>query len=148
MKRPPRRVALVSCVKKKHATPHPAGDLYTSPLFRGLRAYAQANADSWFILSARHGLIHPSDVTEPYDTTLNTMRKAEREQWASRVQDQLMHHLEPGSEVLLLAGARYREGVEGFLRDRGFHVSVPLERMRLGEQLRWLKQNLAGENVR
>ena len=38
------RVALVSCVKTKLDTPHPAKDLYTSPLFLGLRGYAEAHA--------------------------------------------------------------------------------------------------------
>lgn len=49
------RVALVSCVKTKRDTPHPAKDLYTSPLFKGLRRYAEAHADTWFILSAEFG---------------------------------------------------------------------------------------------
>ena len=41
------RVALVSCVKSKQDSPAPAGDLYTSPLFRSFRRYAEANADVW-----------------------------------------------------------------------------------------------------
>ena len=39
------RVALVSCVKSKQDSPAPAGELYTSPLFRSFRRYAEANAD-------------------------------------------------------------------------------------------------------
>ena len=52
------RVALVSCVKSKQDSPAPAGDLYTSPLFRSFRRYAEANADVWYVLSAEHGLLH------------------------------------------------------------------------------------------
>jgi hypothetical protein len=39
-------VALVSCVKSKQTSPACAADLYTSALFRGLREYAEANADT------------------------------------------------------------------------------------------------------
>jgi hypothetical protein len=39
------RVALVSCVKRKRDAAAPACDLYLSPLFRGLRRYAESHAD-------------------------------------------------------------------------------------------------------
>lgn len=41
--------------------------------------------------------------------------------------------------MILLAGLRYREEIEPFLRKRGFAVSVPLEGLKIGEQLRYLK---------
>lgn len=79
------RVALVSCVKSKKATPAPAGELYTSALFQSLRTYAQRNADAWFILSAEHGLLDPQKVIAPYEKTLNRMGKTERDAWARAV---------------------------------------------------------------
>ncbi len=51
-------VALVSCVKSKRAVASPARELYVSPLFKGMRAYAETRADAWYILSAEHGVLH------------------------------------------------------------------------------------------
>jgi hypothetical protein len=64
------RIGLVGCVKAKRASPAPAAALSTSPLFAGRRHYAEATCDRWFILSARHGLLGPDQVIEPYDESL------------------------------------------------------------------------------
>ena len=133
-------VALVSCVKQKRNSAAPARDLYLSQLFRGLRRYAETHADAWYILSAEHGVLHPEQVVEPYERTLNTMPKRERITWAERVQQQLIELLPADAEVILLAGLRYREEIEPFLRQRGFPVSVPLAGLKIGKQLQRLKQ--------
>lgn len=132
------RIALVSCVKSKRSTATRAADLYTSPLFRGLREYAERVSDEWYILSAEHGLVHPDRVLAPYERTLNSMRKAERQAWAENVRSRLLEVLPPGADVVILAGARYREGLIPFLELKGFPVSVPLEGLSFGRQLQWL----------
>jgi hypothetical protein len=132
------RVALVSCVKSKQSRPASAKDLYTSPLFKYLRRYAETHADQWFILSAEHGLVDPGQMLAPYEKTLNNARKEERLAWSRRVQEQLAAVLSPGSEVIILAGERYRENLVPFLTARGHQVSVPLEGMSFGKQLQYL----------
>lgn len=126
------RIALVSCVKKKQASRKPAQDLYVSDLFKSMRRYAEKNAKSWLILSAKHGLIRPGHVIAPYELTLNTMRKADRMAWAARVQDQLTEALPPRAKVIVLAGERYRERLVPFLIDQGFEVEIPMKGLRLG----------------
>ncbi len=134
------RIALVQCVKQKRDSAAPARNLYLSQLFRGLRHYAETHADAWYILSAEHGVLRPQQVVEPYERTLNTMPKRERLAWAERVQHQLLDLLPVDSEVILLAGLRYREDIELWLRNRGFPVFVPLRGLRFGEQLQRLKK--------
>lgn len=134
------RVALVSCVKQKRGSASTARDLYLSQLFRGLRHYAELHADVWYILSAEHGVLHPDRVVEPYECTLIAMPKQERVAWAKHVLQQLLDILPADAEIILLAGLRYREDIEPFLRNRGFSVSVPLEGLRIGEQLQHLKR--------
>lgn len=135
------RIALVSCVKKKRDSAAPAADLYLSQLFRGLRHYAETHADAWYILSAEHGVLRPEKIIEPYERTLNKMPKPERLAWAARVKQQLLEVLPIGAEVILLAGLRYREEIEPFLRKQGFFVSVPFEGLTIGKQLQRLKQD-------
>jgi hypothetical protein len=117
-----------------------ARDLYVSPLFRGLRAYAEAHAERWYILSAEHGIIEPSTVIEPYERSLITMRKAQRSEWWDGVQRQLPSILPPTAHVILLAGARYRENLEPHLVANGYEVEVPLKGLSQGLQLQWLKR--------
>ena len=148
MKASVKRIALVSCVKTKKQTASPAKDLYTSPLFRGLREYAEAHADEWYILSAKYGVLSPDQITSPYELTLNKMAKAARVGWAVRTQVQLLDVLIPGAEVILLAGMRYREGIESLLKDRGFTVTVPLKGVSFGKQLAWLNQQNAARRAR
>ena len=133
------RVALVSCVKQKRDSAAPACDLYLSPFFRALRYYAETHADVWYILSAEYGVLRPEQVIEPYERTLNRMSKRDRLSWAGGVQQRLLELLPAGAEVILLAGLRYREEIEPFLRQQGFSVSVPLEGLKIGQQLQQLK---------
>jgi cytoplasmic iron level regulating protein YaaA (DUF328/UPF0246 family) len=132
-------IALVSCVKSKQSVPAPAGELYTSALFKGLRSYALANSDAWYILSAEHGLLKPDRIIEPYERTLNRMPRAEQAQWAARVWNQLRPVLAPNTRVILLAGTNYRRDLVPLLRGHGCEISIPFEGLSFGRQLARLK---------
>lgn len=138
----PRRIALVSCVKKKASTPKPARDLYTSDWFRKASAYAMRKADQWYILSAKYGLLAPDTVIAPYDETLNTMRAADRRVWAARVVRDLKKVLVPGDHVVMLAGQRYRADLMDPIQQIGCTAEVPMQGLGIGKQLGWLKQQL------
>ena len=97
-----------------------------------------------FVLSAKYGLVHPNETIAPYDLTLNTMPVADRRRWACKVLTQLEPHLNGIGSVMFLAGRRYREFLEPSLRSRGLVVSIPMEGLRIGEQLRWLTGGLHG----
>jgi len=139
------RVALVSCVKSKRATPSPAKDLYTSELFQRMRKYAESISDRWYILSAEHGVLEPDQVISPYECTLNRMDRAARLRWADRVKAQLVDKMPERAEVIVLAGERYRNGLLPFLRDLGHTVRVPLEGLSFGRQLQRLGELLSTE---
>ena len=66
-------IALVTCVSKKNKAPMPAEKLYCSDLFQKMSSYAKRNADEWYILSAKYGLLSPGTVIAPYEQTLNNM---------------------------------------------------------------------------
>jgi cytoplasmic iron level regulating protein YaaA (DUF328/UPF0246 family) len=136
----PTQIALVACVKTKRESATHARDLYLSQLFRATRRYAEKYADDWYILSAKYGLLSPGDVVEPYERTLKRMPKPDRLKWADCVQTKLIDILPGNAKVIILAGKLYREGIEPFLRDRGFSVSVPMEGLKFGEQLKFLNR--------
>lgn len=131
-------LCLVSCVAKKLARSAPARELYTSDLFRKMRDLVEARGWPWFILSAKYGLVAPEQVIEPYEKTLNTMRSAERRDWAEGCLGALEPHLVDVKSVVFLAGARYREFLVPALANRGIEVHVPMARLPIGKQLAWL----------
>ncbi len=111
-----------------------------------MRRYAEQNADTWYILSAKYGLLRPDEVIRPYEQTLKDMPKADRLAWAERVQEALLRLLPPGAEVVFLAGIRYRENLVPFLERQGFTVKVPMAGLAFGPQLRWLKRQVREEH--
>jgi hypothetical protein len=133
-------LVLVSCVKNKLHRPAPARDLYTSPLFQKMRALAERANVPWFILSAQHGLVAPNQEIAPYELTLNTMGVEIRREWAARVLNALLPHLQGIDRIVFLAGARYREFLEEPLRTKGLSVTIPMEGLSIGRQLSWLSR--------
>ena len=134
---------LVSCVKKKLSRRAPAKKLYASPWFRKVRTIVEATEKPWYILSAKHGLVDPHAVIEPYEKTLNDMSKNERIDWSRKV----MHALDPNladiDSITIFAGEKYREFLESELCGRGITVHVPMKGLRpFGRQLAWLNQQL------
>ena len=73
------------------------------------------------------------------------MPKRDREAWAERVQLQLLGMLPVGAIVVILAANRYREGIVSFLDKYGFRIEVPLEGLKFGQQLQWLKRRMSDE---
>lgn len=137
-------IALVSCVGKKHKASLPAKELYISDWFHKASFYAEQYADQWFILSAKHHLLDPNKVIKTYDVTLNRVNTQSRKAWAQRVLEDLNKNINPGDKVIILAGAKYREYLVDPLRAMGCIIDIPMEGLRIGEQLGWLKQRIRG----
>lgn len=135
----PITMVLVSCVSQKAATASKAKDLYISDWFLKARCYAERVGDRWMILSARHGLLSPEAVIEPYDETLYGKRKGERQAWASRVVSSISNQIPPRSRIVILAGEIYREFIVSPLEDK-FDVSIPMVGLGIGQQLSYLKK--------
>lgn len=134
---------LVSCVSQKASKPLPLKDLYTSPLFVKARNFVEKDGANWFILSAKYDLASPTAIHPPYNETLNKMKAADRRAWASRVLAALNSVVRPGDEVVFLAGEKYREHLEGPLREMGISVSVPMKGLGIGQQMSWLDREVA-----
>ena len=135
-------IALVQCAKKKGSARAPARDLYISALFRKSRRWAEANSDRWFVLSARYGLVAPSEEIEPYDETLNMMTRAEIIEWARRVHQQMREValLRPGVHFVWLAGRNYKDHLSRLLQE--YPQEDPLQGRKIGQRLQWLDAQL------
>lgn len=138
-------IGLVSCVKTKSKNPAQPRDLYTSPYFEKMRAYAEQNHDDWWILSAKHGLLDPNaEPIEPYDKTLNGARKAEKQDWAERVLPQLRTNnlLLEGTTLVIHAGKDYYGELIPLLEDEPVNVEIPTEGLGFGDTQAWYKKRI------
>ncbi len=137
-------VFLVSCVAAKTPSPAQARELYISDWFIKARRYVEATGAPWYILSAKYGLVTPSQLIAPYDLTLRSLSRDERWTWGGDVLERFLA-LEgekgEGREVRILAGALYRGELATFLEVRGYRVIAPLSRMGIGHQKQWLREN-------
>ena len=141
-----KRVFLVACAGKMRRNANIAMFLYDeSPLFRKARQYVFATRDEWFILSAKHGLLHPREWIEPYDLSMNSLTAPQRKLWAEKVAIDYMGMFKGSATAVLLAGEAYRHFLLPALEQRGIMVSVPMKGLGIGEQMRWLDRECGKE---
>ena len=138
---------LISCGARKLPHPAPARDLYTGSLFRAARAYAEASGIPWAILSARHGLVMPSTVIEPYDCRLSQRGGAPSSAYISRshLAAQLQRWMGGGGRELVVeihAGEFYGWWVRAALGEaylRPVQTLEPLAGLQVGQRLGWYR---------
>lgn len=128
------RIGLVGCGKAKRGERSAARDLYAGDLFRAARDYCERHYDWWFVLSARHGLVEPSRVLDPYDETLAGKPAGDRAAWGERVASQIDALGFRGATFGLHAGSDYASPLESRIKCRR-----PLAGLGIGEQLAWYK---------
>lgn len=153
------RVALVGCGKAKLDRAAPARELYTGSLFRAAARWADRHADRWYVLSAKHGVVDPDNVLDPYNYSMMDLAQSDRSGriahpgplnlWATRCRAALFStrereaaRLSPGDHVVLLAGAAYTDVLVPWLTARPWTVTIsePLRGKGIGQRLRWLSE--------
>lgn len=143
---PVRPFVLIGCGAQKLDQAAPAQDLYQGDLFRKARAYAETIGADWRILSALHGILHPSDLVEPYDVCLDKLRSDQVKDWGHRVGCHL-HRMLLGDKrpITVLAGQSYRTPIFSSVQGQLYagQVVAPLAGLGIGQQKAWLMQATA-----
>lgn len=139
----PGSIALVSCVATKRPGKHAARDLYASAWFKKVRQHVEGAGLTWYVLSAKYGLVDPDREIEPYELTLNNMSLRDRQAWAHRVMGQISERLPCHDRFVLFAGLRYREFLQPLLEAEKSKIQVPMEGLTQGRQLNWLDSHQA-----
>ena len=128
-------VCFIGCVKTKRSHKCKSKELYDSPLFHYSYKYALKNFDKVAILSAKHGLLDPEDVIEPYEVTLNNMSKQDRIEWSNKTTNQIsQRYPKDHYKYYVISGKRYYE----FLNIE----CEPLFVMSMGYKLQTLKKEV------
>lgn len=131
-------IALVGCGAKKGTTWKPVREMYTSTLFRMSMEIAEQRCDRVYVVSAKHGMLHPNETIAPYEMHIGELTFREREMWASRIVDRLRYLHRHDYQVELYMGREYAMPLSRALRDRTYHVDDPLRGLQIGERLHQL----------
>lgn len=134
-------VVFVGCGKAKLGRKAPAKDLYTSTLFKKCRAYAERYGDEWAILSAKHWVVLPDTVTQPYDVCLEDYSREQLQGWIYGTQSDIVNRWPPETtRYVCLGGALYSLAFTGY--PRHLQVELPMHRLGIGERLKFLTSRL------
>ena len=129
----------ISCTKTKAAQCCAAKDMYTSDLFKKSYQYAEKLGGNIWILSAKYGLLSPGDIIAPYNQTLIGASEMECKKWAYKVYYQMIDkQIDFEEEAVFLCGTNYRK----YLITKFKKASAPLAHMRIGQQLKFLKERI------
>ena len=132
------RIVLVGCSQSKAATAATARELFTGPAFRKARDLAERSGESWYVLSAKFGLLDPGEVITPYDVYLPDRSAGYREAWGRWVVAQLAERQQlTGAVVEAHAGRAYCDPLVQPLAEAGASLEQPLAGLRQGERLAW-----------
>jgi|tagenome__1003787_1003787.scaffolds.fasta_scaffold20937099_2 hypothetical protein len=124
------RVVLIGSSGVTASTPRPAAELFESPGFVAARTRAVRSGARWFVLSARHGLLHPDDVATPSDDLLGDHTLGYRIAWGEWVAAQLAERMWlTGVVVEVHGGVDFAQPLRQPLGRRGAGVEIPLPRM-------------------
>ena len=97
-------IGLISCVKSKANKRCEAKDMYVSPLFKYMYAYAKKRCKEVYILSAKYGLLSENTPIVPYNVTLNSMSEKQKKEWAKNIMLSLSKRHDLNKETFLIMG--------------------------------------------
>lgn len=124
-------LCILPCGRKKiwdaapGAGPTPAASAYTGALHKACRRYAEAFADRWVVLSAKHGFLLPEDIV-PGFYDVGFQHKTGEVVAAGELKRQLRDKgLEAYRDVIVLGGRKFRN-VLAPVYDETYRLRYPL----------------------
>jgi hypothetical protein len=120
--------------------PAPAREAYTGAPFKVNRAYAEAFASRWVILSAKHGFIPPDfAIPGPYNVTFKkpATGPVDVATLIERIRDM---RLDEHTRVIGLGGKEYRAAIEQAFTPYGRAVEFPFAGLPIGKAMQAIKR--------
>lgn len=124
-------LAIIPCTKAKiwdnlpHLGPVIAQNVYTNPFHSLARSYIQKRSNSWYIMSAKYGFLHPDDVIpETYDITFDRKNDPyiSDEQLKFQMNEKNFSNFK---NVIVICNERYVERIQRALSGLDINVEIP-----------------------
>lgn len=116
--------------------------MYTSPLFRKSILVAEQSSEKTYIVSAKYGLLEPTQTIDPYDTKLGEMHIEARWNWGRKVVREFTRRHGQSCVIDVFAGSEYAAILTPLLEAEGHVVTLPLGRLSIGRRLSYLNEVL------
>lgn len=97
---------VIGCSREKRPDRAPAAELYISKRFRSTVNLVQKFNAPYAILSAKHGIVPPTTLLDPYDVSLDGMSTIKTSRWAAEALKRLSE-LASGRRITLLTSPTY-----------------------------------------
>ena len=103
--------------------------------FRSQVEFISQYYDSYVILSSKYGIIKPTDIIEPYETTLakgsrlkeqKSLTKQELKQWSTKVINQINEYKNQYDEIDLHISNAYLKPIKSILDNKTKHIKQPV----------------------
>lgn len=137
-------IVLLACSKRKLPVSAIASDLYQGNLFRlAKQLYSRCMYLPYYILSAKHGLVTPTQMLDPYDQTLYKMPAEQRQAWYAMVNEQMREArlFDKRYTWYVACAPMYYTGLDPFLRGKMYY---PLRGLGYGQQCAKLRRLIDG----
>lgn len=141
---------LIGCGREKLLSAAPAAELYTSQRFQGCLQLARTLSAPFAILSAKHGVVPPDRILDPYDLNIVELESAKRRKWAQSVIKTLQSKI-AGKRVVMLATSDYLKPILDLASERGQQLEfvTPWSGFEKPDVMGWLLQaNRMAERIR
>lgn len=129
-------VAILPGCRRQLGIPAPARELYQSPMFLLMRAWAQSACAQWAILSVVNGLVMPDDKIAPYARALEDLSLEQRKAWGKGCVSRLKSQFGESAHFVALVP----EPCLALLDDLKF--DAPLRGKSVAEAAQWLKDKI------
>lgn len=132
-------VVLISCGKEKRQWSCRASEMYCSERFISAKQFAQQQNYDWYVISAKHGLLHPDAMIEPYDLSILNFTDNEKNLWAEKITNDIFKLHELSTKIMILADNNYSNALAYKLNKKGYSVILPFNEIDYTQQKNFLQ---------
>lgn len=132
-------VAIITCGLKKKKVAAPAQDFYTGTSFRVYCTYVSENFKNWVILSAKYGMVLPSQVLEPYDTYIKDLSAEDKRILMNRFICSLKDTFPKAGKFIFFVSDAYKKAILEVISGYNISVEFPFEGLRFGQKLQFMR---------
>jgi hypothetical protein len=131
-------IVIVGCTSKKKSYPCVASEMYSeSVLFVKTIKYVESYySEGYLILSAKYGILKPTDIIEPYNFSMKDATRCSREY--ANVIASIKSELAGYDKIIALCGRDYIKMIRIALPETC--IVEPLKGMGIGTRLHFLKE--------
>lgn len=139
---------IICCGEHKNGKKTSASEMYISDRFLLSKQYASAVTNDWFVISGKHGILHPENVIDPYDFPLSELSPIEKIEWENRVATKILTKSTRKTRIIYLGTPEYFSGISKILSKEKALVFEPFKHLPKSGWIPWLKKNTDEKRIR